>query len=79
MYIPENANFTSREWLDAVVWELGIVTLGVLIALAAQQFVSNVTGESCTRSGDREWAGSGGERRMAMGESRNRQRRLAAR
>ena len=28
---------------NAVIWELAIVTLGVLIALAAQQFVSNVT------------------------------------
>src|SRR5689334_10485989 len=31
---------------NAVVWDLAIVTLGVLIALAAQQFVSNVTDRS---------------------------------
>ena len=31
---------------NAVAWELGIVTLGVLIALAAQQLVSNITDRS---------------------------------
>ena len=31
---------------NAVIWELAIVTLGVLIALAAQQFASNVTDRS---------------------------------
>jgi hypothetical protein len=31
---------------DSVAWELAIVTLGVLIALAAQQLVSNITDRS---------------------------------
>ena len=41
----------------AVVWELGIVTLGVLIALAAQQWVE-----------DRTWRQKAGDARLALRE-----------